>query len=99
MEESDADRMLAELVRVIVRALDMPSWVNLPISDAAGCADASLYRRFHAAGLTRLTCFPQFAGTSASHTGLIRFGPYVRVASVEEVSKITMIGDAASRSR
>jgi ubiquinone/menaquinone biosynthesis C-methylase UbiE len=27
---------------------------------AAGCADASLYRRFHAAGLTELRCFPQF---------------------------------------
>jgi len=27
----------------------------------AGCADASLYRRFHAAGLTELKCFPQLA--------------------------------------
>ena len=43
MEEGDADRMLAELVRVtksgariaaIVRATDMPSWVNLPLSAA-----------------------------------------------------------------
>ena len=85
MEEGDADRMLAELVRVtrpggrvaaIVRSCDMPSWSNLPISAAlrvkvdvpgligagvaaAGCADASLYRRFHAAGLTELKCFPQ----------------------------------------
>jgi SAM-dependent methyltransferase len=85
MEEGDADRMLAELVRVtrpggrvaaIVRSLDLPSWSNLPISAAlrakvdkpgltgsgvaaAGCADASLYRRFHIAGLTGLTCFPQ----------------------------------------
>jgi len=87
MEEGDADRMLAELVRVvrpggriaaIVRSLDLPSWSNLPISAAlrtkvdrpgltgsgvaaGGCADASLYRRFHAAGLTGLTCFPQLA--------------------------------------
>jgi ubiquinone/menaquinone biosynthesis C-methylase UbiE len=100
MEEGDADQMLAELVRVtkpggriasIVRAIDMPSWVNLPISPgvrakadqpgiasggaaAAGCADTSLYQRFHAAGLTRLTCFPQFT-----------------VASVGEVSKITIV--------
>jgi SAM-dependent methyltransferase len=85
MEEGDADRMLAELVRVtrpggrvavIVRSCDMPSWANLPISAALrakvdqpgligagvaanGCADASLYRRFHAAGLTELRCFPQ----------------------------------------
>ena len=100
MEEGDADRMLAELVRVtrpggrvaaIVRAVDMPSWVNLPISAAirakadqpgmasggaaaAGCADTSLYRRFLAAGLTRLTCFPQFT-----------------VLGAEEVSRITII--------
>jgi SAM-dependent methyltransferase len=85
MEEGDADRMLAQLVRVtrpggriavIVRSRDMPSWANLPISArlrakvdkpglvgagvaAAGCADASLYSRFHAAGLTELKCFPQ----------------------------------------
>jgi hypothetical protein len=85
MEEGDANRMLAELVRVtrpggrvavIVRSCDMPSWSNLPISPAlrakvdqpgligagvatAGCADASLYRRFYAAGLTELRCFPQ----------------------------------------
>ena len=85
MEEGDADRMLAELVRVtrpggrvaaIVRSRDMPPWANLPISAALrakvdvpglvgagvaadGCADASLYRRFHAAGLTELKCFPQ----------------------------------------
>jgi SAM-dependent methyltransferase len=87
MEEGDADRMLSELVRVtkpggrvavIVRAVDMPSWVNLPVGAgvrakadrpgmasggvaAAGCADASLYRRFRAAGLINPTCLPQFA--------------------------------------
>jgi len=90
MEEGDADRMLAELVRVtrpggriaaIVRSRDLPSWANLPTSAAlrakvdrpgligagvasAGCADASLYRRFHAAGLTGLKCFPQLVAVT-----------------------------------
>jgi SAM-dependent methyltransferase len=101
MEEGDADRMLAELVRVtrpggrvaaIVRATDMPSWVNLPIgaairakadqpgmvsggADKVGCADSSLYRRFQAAGLTRLTCTPQFAvlgSAEVSRIGIIK---------------------------
>jgi ubiquinone/menaquinone biosynthesis C-methylase UbiE len=97
MEKGDADRMLAELVRVtrpggrvaaIVRATDMPSWMNLPISaairaktdqpgmvsggaDIAGCANASLYRRFEAAGLTRLTCAPQFAVLGAAEVSKI----------------------------
>jgi SAM-dependent methyltransferase len=86
LEEGDADRMLAELVRVtrpggriaaIVRGIDMPSWVSAPLSATirakvdkpglvnggmapAGCADMTLYRRFHAAGLSELACFPQF---------------------------------------
>ena len=42
-EEGDADRMLAEIVRVtrpgeligmVVRAVDMPFWVNLPLDPA-----------------------------------------------------------------
>jgi ubiquinone/menaquinone biosynthesis C-methylase UbiE len=98
MEEGDADRMLAELIRVtkpggriaaIVRAIDMPSWVSPPLSgavrskadqpasggaDPAGCADTSLYQRFHAAGLTRVTYFPQFV-----------------VLEPDEVSRITII--------
>jgi SAM-dependent methyltransferase len=89
LEEGDADRMLTELVRVtrpggrvaaIVRAVDMPAWVSVPLSADilakaeqqrgmanggvaadAGCGDRSLYRRMRAAGLTGLTCFPQFA--------------------------------------
>jgi SAM-dependent methyltransferase len=90
MEEGDADRMLAELVRVtrpggrvaaIVRAVDMPPWTNLPLSpalrskadrpgvfgagmSAGSCADASLYRRFHDAGLVELTFFPQLAAVT-----------------------------------
>jgi SAM-dependent methyltransferase len=84
LEEGDADKMLAEMVRVtkpggrvavIVRALDASWWVNLPLQAplkakvqapgriasgvaAGGCADASLYWRFHHAGLTPLTFSP-----------------------------------------
>ena len=80
----DADRMMAELMRVtrpgsrigaIVRSLDMSWWSNLPLSPAlrakvdrpgvlgsgaspTGCADASLYSRFCAAGLVDLRFFP-----------------------------------------
>jgi SAM-dependent methyltransferase len=91
MEEGDADRMLAELVRVtrpggrigaIVRAQDLPWWVNLPLTPAlrdkvnrpgylgaglaqTGCADAGLYRRFRAAGLTELHFLPQLVAVNA----------------------------------
>jgi SAM-dependent methyltransferase len=90
LEEGDADRMLAEMVRVtrpggrvavIVRALDASWWVNLPLRAALklkveapgrvasgvaarGCADASIYRRFHRAGLTQLTLFPHLVPVS-----------------------------------
>jgi ubiquinone/menaquinone biosynthesis C-methylase UbiE len=61
-------------IGAIVRAIDMPSWVSPLLSgalrskadqpasgsaDPAGCADTSLYQRFHAAGLTRVGYFPQ----------------------------------------
>jgi ubiquinone/menaquinone biosynthesis C-methylase UbiE len=81
MEECDADLMLAELIRVakpggrvavMVRAVDMRSLWNLPLSaaikekveapvpsvGAKGCADASLYSRFGKSGLTELKLFP-----------------------------------------
>lgn len=84
LEEGDADRMLAKMVRVtkpggrvavIVRSIDMPWWVNLPLRvelktkveaqtgnvQEQGCADASLYWRLHQAGLEQVTMFPQLA--------------------------------------
>jgi SAM-dependent methyltransferase len=99
LEEGDADRMLAELVRVtkpggrvavIVRAVDVSAWVNLPLNPslkskaevpgligagavAGGCADAGLYQRFHAAGLTKLTFFPQLTAVTAADPRLAMF--------------------------
>jgi SAM-dependent methyltransferase len=85
MELLDADRMLHELVRVtrpggrvvvVVRAVDMPSFVNLPLraalkarvealpngtAGARGCADASLYQRFREVGLHDIKRLPQLA--------------------------------------
>lgn len=81
LEECDADRALAELRRVvrpggrvgvIVRAIDLPQWWNLPLPDglrdraerppqsvgARGVADASLYARMRAAGFADVTGFP-----------------------------------------
>ena len=80
-EECDAGRAIAEALRVlrpggriglIVRALDMPQWWNLPLPEPilhkvstppqsvapAGVADRSLYRRMHEAGFVGLVCFP-----------------------------------------
>ena len=83
MEEVDADKMLAEMIRVtrpggrvavIVRAADIPFYINMPLGDALkakvedptfwvvaarrGCADAGLYRRFQQTNLTGVKMFP-----------------------------------------
>ncbi|MGD9617497.1 MAG: methyltransferase domain-containing protein [Alphaproteobacteria bacterium] len=112
MEEGDADRMMAELVRVtrpggrigaIVRSQDMSWWSNLPLSpdlrakidragvlgfgvSPTGCADASLYRRFCAAGLVDLRFFPQ-------HVSAIPEIEPIRVASFEQQARALLSGD------
>src|SRR5215831_424257 len=83
MEEGNADSMLAEMVRVtkpggrvavMVRALDVPWLVNVPVRPELktkaeiprgfvgedGCADASLGKRLLTAGLQHVKMFPQF---------------------------------------
>jgi SAM-dependent methyltransferase len=86
MEEVNARKMLAEMIRVtrpggrivvIVRAIDLPFVINLPLGDALkskaereahggsavpdGCADASLYRIFLESNLTEVMMFPHWA--------------------------------------
>ena len=110
MEEVDADRMLAESIRVtkpggrigvVVRGTDMPLWMNMDLSpdlrariDAApragaeehGCADASLYQRFRAAGLTDLRMGPQL-GANQPESGSSLFTAFS--------SRILQVLDAA----
>jgi ubiquinone/menaquinone biosynthesis C-methylase UbiE len=90
LEEGDADKMLKEMIRVtkpggrlavIVRSVDMPFLVNVPIEaglkskieapggDFAekGCADVGLYRRLRRAGLCEVKMFPQMATFETSN--------------------------------
>lgn len=76
-------------VAVIARAMDMPFLMNLRLPAelqakveapgalgslaARGCADASLYRRFHQAGLTQLKMFPQLPTYDGSEPNMLQF--------------------------
>ncbi len=96
LEEGNADRMLAEMLRVtkpggrvavLVRAMDVPWVVNVSLRPEVktkveiprgfvgpqGCADASLYRRFHQAGLKQVLMLPQFARFEQPHTPIGHF--------------------------
>jgi len=98
IEEVDAQRMLAEMVRVtkpegrvavIARAMDLPFLFNLRLQAelqakvgapgalgsvaGRGCADASLYRRFHQAGLTQVKMFPQLPAFDGSAPYMLQF--------------------------
>jgi ubiquinone/menaquinone biosynthesis C-methylase UbiE len=105
-EEGDAEAMLSEIVRVtrpggrigiIVRATDMPFWVNLPLDPALkakvdapnvigggvapkGVADASLYRRLAALGLTGLKCFPQLVSVVPGSERIQRYEQQILAA-------------------
>jgi ubiquinone/menaquinone biosynthesis C-methylase UbiE len=74
-------------VAVVARAIDMPFLRNLRLRaelkakvEASGgnvaeqgCADASLYQRFHHAGLTRVKMFPQFATFDRADPTVLQF--------------------------
>lgn len=112
LEEGNADRMLAELVRVakpggrvavMVRALDIPWVINVPLRPevktkaqiprgfvgAEGCADANLYRRFQQAGVTPVRMWPQFAAFEQAHTPQAQFacGAILGALTAEETQE------------
>jgi hypothetical protein len=84
-------------IGIIVRAIDLPFLVNLPLDPALkakveapgiigggmapkGCADASLYQRFHALGLTGLKCFPQLVSVVPGQPRLERYQQQILAA-------------------
>jgi SAM-dependent methyltransferase len=112
LEEGHADRMLAELVRVtkpggrvavMVRAIDIPLVVNIPLRPelkskvqiprgfvaAQGCADASLYGRIHQTGLERVQMWPQFAASTQPETPQAQFahGAILGALTAEETQE------------
>jgi 2-polyprenyl-3-methyl-5-hydroxy-6-metoxy-1,4-benzoquinol methylase len=76
-------------VAVIARAMDLPYLINLRLPPEVqakvsapgvlgsvagrGCADASLYRRFHEAGLTGVKMFPQLPAYDDSAPHMLQF--------------------------
>jgi hypothetical protein len=56
---------------------------------AQGCADASLYRRFHQTGLTHVQMWPQFAASERPETPHAQFahGAIVGALSAEEAEE------------
>ena len=121
MEEVNADRMLAEMLRVtrpggrigvVVRAIDMLPWLNLELPDAVraaaaavggagaedeGCADASLYRRFVAAGLRDRVMGPQYGADTAERSPE-RLRLFTgRIAQALEPDAATVFRDAVKR--
>jgi SAM-dependent methyltransferase len=112
LEEGNADRMLRELVRVtkpggrvavMVRAIDIPLVVNIPLSPelkaktqiprgfvgSEGCADASLYKRFQQLGLADTQMWPQFAASQQSDTPQAQFahGAILGALTIDEVKE------------
>jgi ubiquinone/menaquinone biosynthesis C-methylase UbiE len=119
LEECDADRALAEMRRVvkpggrvgvIVRAIDLPQWWHLDLSDAIrrkadvpapsigdrGIADASLYRRMRAAGFRDLTCFPSLVTLDNSEGPMWRFSEDHTLAALSAKEAETWRTRAAS---
>jgi SAM-dependent methyltransferase len=100
MEEGDADRMLAELARVtkpggrvgvIVRGVDMTSWVNLPLSAAVRAkADqpGMVSGGVAAAGCADMSLYQRFR--TAGLAGLTCF-PQFAVLSPAEISRIAIV--------
>jgi ubiquinone/menaquinone biosynthesis C-methylase UbiE len=76
-------------VAIIARAMDMPFPMNLPLRTALkakveapgvigqvtaqGCADASLYQRFHQAGLTHVKMLPQLTAFDSADPNVLQF--------------------------
>jgi ubiquinone/menaquinone biosynthesis C-methylase UbiE len=98
MEEGDADRMLAELVRVtkpggrigaIVRATDMPSWISPPLSGALRSkADQPASGGADPAGCADTSLYQRFYAAGLTR---VMYFPQFAVLAPDELSRITII--------